>query len=239
MTDGYLLLLLLYLSTAIAAILLESQNKLVYFLMGVHLTDMFNLFPALQNVVRAVSSRANTLFQTAMLGFIMMFIYSAIGFVFFADKFEFEEAEIKDGYRQQYNVNSARCDTIWKCFIVTIDMGLRKGDIGGAMDDLQWRDLYPGTSLQTCESVPGLEYLGCMGVGGSDVSPFIFLRIIYTSSFFVLIDTILVNIIFGVIIDTFSDLREQTEEMEEEMEQRLAPLQTHHLDGSHPYILDS
>lgn len=61
-----------------------------------------------------------------------------------------------------------------------------------------------------------------MGVGGSDVSPFIFLRILYTSTFFIFIDTILVNIIFGVIIDTFSDLREQNERMEEEMEQRYA-----------------
>eukprot|EP00961_Rhodomonas_salina_P235459 3182646-Rhodomonas_salina.1 len=43
-----------------------------------------------------------------------------------------------------YNVNAARCDTIWKCFLVTVDMGLRKGDIGGGLEDIQWRDIIPG-----------------------------------------------------------------------------------------------
>ena len=51
---------------------------------------------------------------------------------------------LQDGYRQGYNVNSARCDTVWKCFLVVVDMGLRKGDVGSAMDDIQWRDLSPG-----------------------------------------------------------------------------------------------
>lgn len=58
----------------------------------------------------------------------------------------------------------------------------------------------------------GLEYMGCVGIGdGLDVGPFIGLRIIYTSTFFVFINTILINIIFGVIIDTFGDLRERNQ----------------------------
>lgn len=133
MSDGYFLLLILYVATGAAAIAFASENILVYFLMGVHLIDMFQLLPPLRNVVRAVSSRANTLIQTGILGFIMMFIYAAIGFVFFAEKFEFEQAEIKNGYRQQYNVNGARCDTIWKCFIVIVIFSaqiLRSSDFG-------------------------------------------------------------------------------------------------------------
>jgi hypothetical protein len=57
----------------------------------------------------------------------------------------------------------------------------------------------------------GLEYMGCLGIGGNDVGPFIFLRILYTSTFFIFINTILINIIFGVIIDTFGDLRERNQ----------------------------
>jgi len=105
-----------------------------------------------------------------------------------------------------------------QCFLVTIDMGLRKGDIGGALEDIAWRDIVPGTFIEECDSPPGLEYMGCLGIGGNDVGPFIFLRMIYTSTFFVLINTILINIIFGVIIDTFGDLREQKQAREEEME---------------------
>ena len=33
---------------------------------------------------------------------------------------------MEGGDEKDYNVNNARCDTIWKCFIVTVDMGLRK-----------------------------------------------------------------------------------------------------------------
>ena len=37
-----------------------------------------------------------------------------------------QAAEVEGGDEKDYNVNNARCDTIWKCFIVTVDMGLRK-----------------------------------------------------------------------------------------------------------------
>ena len=219
-TDGYFLLLCFYVCSTLVALGLRSQTRLSMFLVMLHLVDMFNLSPSLANVTAAVSSRAGTLFQTAILAFVMMYIYSAVGFVTFAEYFSFEAAEVEGGDEKDYNVNAARCDTIWKCFLVTVDMGLRKGDIGGALEDIQWRDIVPGTFIEECDSPPGLEYMGCLGIGGDDVGPFIFLRIIYTSTFFIFINTILINIIFGVIIDTFGDLREQNQAMEEEMEHR-------------------
>lgn len=220
LTDGYFLLLCVYFLSNLVAVVMQSQTTLVFFLMSFHLVDMFNLSPALRNVTVAVSSRANTLLQTAGLAFVMMYIYSAIGFVLFAESFSFEASEIQDGNEMDYNVNAARCDTIWKCFLVTVDMGLRKGDIGGGLEDIQWRDIIPGTFVEECDSPPGLEYMGCLGIGGNDVGPYIFLRIMYTTTFFVFINTILINIIFGVIIDTFGDLRRQNQDMEEEMEQK-------------------
>ena len=47
---------------------------------------------------------------------------------------------------------------------------MRKGDIGGALDDIQWRDLLPGAAEPRCDAIPGMEWLGCMGLGGV-VSP--------------------------------------------------------------------
>jgi len=220
LTDGYFLLLCFYVGSTLVALGLRSLTRLSLFVLMLHLVDMFHLSPSLANVTAAVSSRAGTLFQTAVLAFVMMYIYSAVGFMLFAEYFSFEAAEVEEGDEKDYNVNAARCDTIWKCFLVTVDMGLRKGDIGGALEDIQWRDIVPGTFIEECDSPPGLEYMGCLGVGGDDVGPFIFLRIIYTSTFFIFINTILINIIFGVIIDTFGDLRAQNQAMAEEMEQR-------------------
>jgi len=221
-TDGYLLVLVLYLACNVVALAMQAQNKLLYFALMLHLIDMFVLSPSLVNVTRAVSSRVQTLLQTAGLAFIMMYIYSAWGFRLFPESFSFEAAEIGFGGNElDYNVNGARCDTIWKCFAVTVDMGLRKGDIGGALEDIQWRDPIPGQFLEECESPPGLEYMGCVGQKGEwDVGDYIFWRILYTSTFFVLINTILMNIIFGVIIDTFGDLREQNESLVDKLGNR-------------------
>jgi hypothetical protein len=219
-TDFYFLLLCFFVLSTLVALALRAVTRLSMFLIMLHLIDMFNLSPSLANVTAAVSSRAGTLALTAILAFVMMFIYSAVGFILFAEYFSFEAAEVEGGDEKDYNVNAARCDTIWKCFLVTVDMGLRKGDIGGALEDISWRDIVPGTFVEECDSPPGLEYMGCLGIGGNDVGPFIFLRIVYTSTFFIFINTILINIIFGVIIDTFGDLREQNQASEEQMENR-------------------
>ncbi len=45
--------------------------------------------------------------------------------------------------------------------------GLRKGDIGSALDDIEWRDLLPGASVPRCDGYSGLEFLGCVGLGGA------------------------------------------------------------------------
>eukprot|EP00960_Hanusia_phi_P040112 754256-Hanusia_phi.AAC.3 len=220
LSDKSLLLLLFYLVMNVLALILGSQNNLFLFFLISHLIDMFNLSRALGNVIRAVSSRANTLLQTAALAFVMMFIYSAIGFVLFPEYFAFEAAEVRNGDEMSYNVNSARCDSIWKCFLIVVDMGLRKGDVGGALEDIQWRSLVPGSTAEQCSSPPGLEYMGCLGIGGIDMGPYIILRIAYTTTFFILVNTILLNIIFGIIIDTFGELRKQNQDMEEDLNLR-------------------
>ena len=34
------------------------------------------------------------------------------------------------GRKLEPNNNDARCTSIWKCFLVVLDLGLRKGDLG-------------------------------------------------------------------------------------------------------------
>lgn len=50
----------------------QGENPLVFFALMLHLMDMFVLSPSLGNVTRAVSSRSQTLVQTAGLAFIMV-----------------------------------------------------------------------------------------------------------------------------------------------------------------------
>ena len=78
------------------------------------------------------------------------------------------------------------CDTLWMCIITTLNQGLRNG--GGIGDVLR-----PPSSTE----------------------PFYTLRLIYDMLFFFVVIIIVLNLIFGVIIDTFADLRSEKQNKEE------------------------
>merc|ERR1711988_1752123 len=81
------------------------------------------------------------------------------------------------------------CDTMMDCYLVTVREGLLNG--GGMADYLQPRSV--------------------------DDKAYFFARFFFDLSFFVVILIILMNIIFGIIIDTFSAMREMTESKLEDM----------------------
>jgi hypothetical protein len=81
------------------------------------------------------------------------------------------------------------CNTLSECIVTTINMGLRMG--GGLGDALV---------QQTWES----EYFN--------------IRYIYDFVFFMIITIILMNIFFGIIIDSFADKRAREAEVEEEVQ---------------------
>ena len=118
---------------------------LVIFFCRAHLLDMFHHSKALSDVVKSVATKADTLLQTGGLAFSLIFVYSTVGFLLFPDKFSFDApgkwfifsisdlsynncirrwqfTEVIDGDKSSYNVNGARCDSLWKCFLVTADM---------------------------------------------------------------------------------------------------------------------
>jgi len=41
-------------------------------------------------------------------------------------------------------------------------MGSDQGDIGGALEDIAWRDLIPGSFIEECDSPPGSCVCGCV-----------------------------------------------------------------------------
>ena len=52
--------------------------------------DMFHHSNALSDVVKSVATKADTLLQTGGLAFIMIYVYSTIGFLSFPAKFSFD-----------------------------------------------------------------------------------------------------------------------------------------------------
>lgn len=87
--------------------------------------------------------------------------------------------------------SDAGCDNMFMCLVTSINMGLRSGGgIGDVLEPPVWAD--------------------------SDT----FWRIVYDSTFFFLVIVIMLNIIFGIIIDTFGELRTQNHEIEEDIKNK-------------------
>lgn len=85
----------------------------------------------------------------------------------------------------------AGCENMFMCLVTSINMGLRSGGgIGDVLEPPVWAD--------------------------SDT----FWRIVYDSTFFFLVIVIMLNIIFGIIIDTFGELRTQNHEIEEDIKNK-------------------
>lgn len=174
------------------AMFVDSEGSNLFLL--VHLLEIFNHSRVLQNVMRSITYRGNTLLQTAGLALVMIYFFGVVGFILFPELFQFAEADIVGGRKLEPNNNGARCTSIWKCTLVVLDMGIRKEDLGEAMDDIPWK------------------------VDTSDADQYrIFYRMLYTLLFFIIVSTILMNIIFGVIIDTFAELRAKKDEIDRDI----------------------
>ena len=84
------------------------------------------------------------------------------------------------------SVKERVCDSLIMCIITTLNQGLRNG--GGIGDVLR---------------------------SPSAAEPLFVARVIYDLLFFFVVIIIILNLIFGVIIDTFADLRSEKQQKEE------------------------
>uniref|UniRef100_A0A7S0QJ39 Ion transport domain-containing protein n=1 Tax=Cryptomonas curvata TaxID=233186 RepID=A0A7S0QJ39_9CRYP len=197
LSDMQLWIIAVMATTNVLALLITSEWASL--LLTAHVFEVFAHFRVLQNVMRSITYRGGTLLQTAGLALVMIYLFGVAGFALFPDVFQFAEAELSGGRKLEPNNNGASCTSIWKCTLVILDMGVRKEDVGESMNDLPWtldnREGYANPNL-------------------------IYYRIIYTLLFFCLITTILMNIIFGVIIDTFAELRSKKEQIDLDMSGR-------------------
>uniref|UniRef100_A0A673IKT3 Inositol 1,4,5-trisphosphate receptor n=1 Tax=Sinocyclocheilus rhinocerous TaxID=307959 RepID=A0A673IKT3_9TELE len=172
------------------------------FFYSILLFDLVRREETLLNVMRSVTKNGRSIFFTAVLAIILVYLFSIVGFLFFKDDFLMEvdrlpalskneclyifvcvfipvEEEDEDGTERV-------CDTLLMCIITVLNHGLRNG--GGIADVL--RKL-------------------------SKEEPMFPARVVYDLLFFFIVIIIVLNLIFGVIIDTFADLRSEKQRKEE------------------------
>nr|XP_014427115.1 inositol 1,4,5-trisphosphate receptor type 3 [Pelodiscus sinensis] len=184
------------------------------------LFDLIYREETLFNVIKSVTRNGRSILLTALLALILVYLFSIVGFLFLKDDFIMEvdrlpDNKSKDGplgmqknmeafmescsgdkiscsavpdvLRDDDEDKSERaCDTLLMCIVTVLNHGLRNG--GGVGDIL--RKPSKDESLFPA-------------------------RVIYDLLFFFIVIIIVLNLIFGVIIDTFADLRSEKQKKEE------------------------
>uniref|UniRef100_A0A672IX97 Inositol 1,4,5-trisphosphate receptor n=1 Tax=Salarias fasciatus TaxID=181472 RepID=A0A672IX97_SALFA len=161
------------------------------------LFDLVYREETLLNVIKSVTRNGRSIVLTAVLALILVYLFSIVGYIFFKDDFILEF--ITDSSVHFLSVVSdlvtdaeedgdmeRTCDSLLMCIVTVLSHGLRSG--GGVGDVLR---------------KPSKE------------EPLFAARVIYDLLFFFMVIIIVLNLIFGVIIDTFADLRSEKQKKEE------------------------
>uniref|UniRef100_A0A8C2WMF4 Inositol 1,4,5-trisphosphate receptor n=1 Tax=Cyclopterus lumpus TaxID=8103 RepID=A0A8C2WMF4_CYCLU len=171
------------------------------------LFDLVYREETLLNVIKSVTRNGRSIVLTAVLALILVYLFSIVGYIFFKDDFILAVDRIPNKtlgmlkctliltlYKYKYIEPSAvviedkerSCDSLLMCIVTVLSHGLRSG--GGVGDVLR---------------KPSKE------------EPLFAARVIYDMLFFFMVIIIVLNLIFGVIIDTFADLRSEKQKKEE------------------------
>uniref|UniRef100_A0A674EVK4 Inositol 1,4,5-trisphosphate receptor n=1 Tax=Salmo trutta TaxID=8032 RepID=A0A674EVK4_SALTR len=170
------------------------------------LFDLLNREETLLNVVKSVTRNGRSIVLTAVLALILVYLFSIVGFLFLKDDFRMD---VQLHTITPYSLPSHTphgcmflcvcpvmageddgtervCDTLLMCIVTVLNQGLRNG--GGVGDVLR---------------------------KPSKDDPLFVARVVYDLLFFFIVIIIVLNLIFGVIIDTFADLRSEKQRKEE------------------------
>uniref|UniRef100_A0A8C3YAA0 Inositol 1,4,5-trisphosphate receptor n=1 Tax=Catharus ustulatus TaxID=91951 RepID=A0A8C3YAA0_CATUS len=170
------------------------------------LFDLVYREETLLNVIKSVTRNGRSIILTAVLALILVYLFSIVGYLFFKDDFILEVDKLPNetllpgqwqqltplGFEEDLELILAEenkehtCETLLMCIVTVLSHGLRSG--GGVGDVLR---------------KPSKE------------EPLFAARVIYDLLFFFMVIIIVLNLIFGVIIDTFADLRSEKQKKEE------------------------
>uniref|UniRef100_A0A7N8X825 Inositol 1,4,5-trisphosphate receptor n=1 Tax=Mastacembelus armatus TaxID=205130 RepID=A0A7N8X825_9TELE len=174
------------------------------------LFDLVYREETLLNVIKSVTRNGRSIVLTAVLALILVYLFSIVGYIFFKDDFILEVDRIPN-------------TTLTSLASKFLSAGMCRG----GMDENCTTDEEDGDMERTCDSllmciVTVLSHGLRSGGGVGDVlrkpskeEPLFAARVIYDLLFFFMVIIIVLNLIFGVIIDTFADLRSEKQKKEE------------------------
>ena len=169
--------LLFLVACLVCAVLAASGTHLC---LAFHLLTVTGRSPVLVNVITAVTRHSRALILTALLGSVVVYLFTVMAFVLFREKFNTDDSD------------DVACDDLRGCFHYLLVNAVRAGGgVGDLILDHSWYD-----------------------------RPYMLFGLLSDFLFFVIIIVILLNIISGVIIDTFARLREERQVVEDDIRSR-------------------
>lgn len=147
------------------------------------LFDVVFYNPTLWNVIQSVTRNGRSMLLTCVFAMILIYMFSIIGYMLFRDDFTVEVDLLGAKEGGDDGIREPACATLLMCILTTLNHGLRNG---GGIGDVLRRVAHEERLFTT--------------------------RVIYDLSFFFLMIVIVLNLILGIIIDTFADLRKEKED---------------------------
>nr|ASO75059.1 inositol 1,4,5-trisphosphate receptor (IP3R) [Bemisia tabaci] len=212
------------------------------FFYSVLLLDVVYREETLLNVIRSVTRNGRSIILTAVLALILVYMFSIIGFMFFKDDFlvnvdseiiNSESELITPSNKSDLEPNqTSTCPSDGSCNYQGASMEYSKAinepftESDGKLSLQHFVTVDGETKERACDSLimcivttlnQGLRNGG--GIGDvlrapSSSEPLFVARVIYDLLFFFIVIIIVLNLIFGVIIDTFADLRSEKQQKE-------------------------
>nr|XP_048294472.1 inositol 1,4,5-trisphosphate receptor type 1 isoform X3 [Myodes glareolus] len=189
------------------------------------LFDLVYREETLLNVIKSVTRNGRSIILTAVLALILVYLFSIVGYLFFKDDFILEVDRLPNETAVPETGESLANDFLYSD-VCRVETG------GNCTSPAPKEELLPAEETEqdkehTCETllmciVTVLSHGLRSGGGVGDVlrkpskeEPLFAARVIYDLLFFFMVIIIVLNLIFGVIIDTFADLRSEKQKKEE------------------------
>ncbi|XP_030229733.1 inositol 1,4,5-trisphosphate receptor type 1 isoform X7 [Gadus morhua] len=191
------------------------------------LFDLVYREETLLNVIKSVTRNGRSIVLTAVLALILVYLFSIVGYIFFKDDFILAVDRIPNKTLEHGASMVGELFSGGACLKENGENCSAEASVDAAVVAPQPSPLVIEDKERVCDSlimciVTVLSHGLRSGGGVGDVlrkpskeEPLFAARVIYDLLFFFMVIIIVLNLIFGVIIDTFADLRSEKQKKEE------------------------
>jgi hypothetical protein len=161
------------------------------FFTSLHLLLLFNISTTAKYVIRSATAHLNQLLITFVLAIFTIWVFATFNANRYSGSFD-----VQDGDGNGIDV----CSNMWRCLVYNLNFGLRNG---GGIADNHIVYAFNGIGNTNDNVFQDADWTTGKSVVG---------KMIFDLLFFVVINVIYLNIVFGIIIDTFGEMRGELDE---------------------------